>query len=168
MVENAAVCQRQGGANMLGALAISVPAIYRSNGYARMMIKALLDLAQREGLGGLIAPVRPSLKSRHPDISIYDYITWTDATAARMIPGSAAILPGGRLVRPCERSMVVHEHVGFWESWSRQKFETSGQYLLEGALVPIEIDLDRNFGRYKSPTSGSHTRTLDRVELRIA
>lgn len=152
VVENAAECQLSGGANMLGALAISVPAIYRSKGYARIMIKALLDLAQREGLGGLIAPVRPSLKSQHPDVSIYDYITWTDDRGRSYDPWIRSHLAsGGRLVRPCERSMVVHEHVGFWESWSKQKFETSGRYVLDGALVPVEIDLDRNYGRYEEP-----------------
>ena len=51
---------------MLGALAISVPAIHRSKGYARIMIRALLDLAESKGLHGLVAPVRPSAKAHHP------------------------------------------------------------------------------------------------------
>ena len=35
-------------ANMLGALAVSVPAVHRSKGYARVMIRSLLELAEIE------------------------------------------------------------------------------------------------------------------------
>lgn len=152
VVENGAECLKKGGANMLGALAISVPAIYRSKGYARIMIRALLDLAKEKGLDGLIAPVRPSSKAGHPNVSIYDYVTWTDGSGRPYDPWIRSHLAcGGRLIRPCERSMVVHEHIGFWESWSKKKFEKSGLYELEGALVPVSIDLDRNIGRYEEP-----------------
>ena len=64
--------------NMLGALAISVPAVHRSKGYARLMIRALIDLAETKGLRGLVAPVRPSAKVRHPWIPIAEYLSWTD------------------------------------------------------------------------------------------
>ena len=35
--------------NMLGGLAVSVPAIHRSKGYARVIIRSLIDLAKSEG-----------------------------------------------------------------------------------------------------------------------
>ena len=47
--------------------------------------------------------------------------------------------------------MVVEEHIAFWETWAGRSFETSGRYLVEGALVPISIDLDRQIGRYEEP-----------------
>jgi GNAT superfamily N-acetyltransferase len=152
VVERAAEGLKTGRVNMLGALAISVPEIYRSRGYARLMIRALLELAEKKGLNGLVAPVRPSLKANHPNVSINDYITWTDGSGRPYDPWIRSHLAcGGKVVRPCERSMVVHEHVGFWESWSKQKFERSGHYKLEGALVPVEIDLEHNIGRYEEP-----------------
>ena len=54
VVESAA---RSRGArlNMLGALAISVPKVHRSKGYARLMIRSLIDLSRGQGsawLGG--------------------------------------------------------------------------------------------------------------------
>lgn len=152
VVENAAKCKRSGGANMLGALAISVPTIYRSKGYARIMIRALLDLASEKGLNGLIAPVRPSKKADHPNVSIYDYVTWTDGSGRNYDPWLRSHLAcGGKLVRPCERSMVVDEHIGFWESWTKQKFVNSGPYELEGALAPVNINVERQTGRYEEP-----------------
>lgn len=138
--------------NMLGALAISVPAVHRSNGYARLMIRSLIELAKAKGLRGLVAPVRPSAKVHHPWVPIMDYITWTDESGRVYDPWLRSHLAsGGRLIGPCERSMVVHEHIGFWENWSKQRFRKSGAYALEGALAPVKIDLDRQTGTYEEP-----------------
>jgi GNAT superfamily N-acetyltransferase len=152
VVEKADTGASRTGANMLGALAISVPAIYRSRGYARIMIRALLDLADERGLNGLVAPVRPSLKAQHARVPIKDYITWCDARGRTFDPWLRSHLSSvGKLVGPCERSMVVEEHVGFWENWTGQTFEESGEYELDGALVPVHIDLAKMRGRYEEP-----------------
>ncbi len=138
--------------NMLGALAISVPAVHRSKGYARLMIHSLINLAAAKGLRGLVAPVRPSAKVRHPWVPITDYINWTDESGRVYDPWLRSHLSaGGKLIGPCERSMVVHEHIGFWENWSKQRFDESGAYALEGALAPVTIDLDRQTGIYEEP-----------------
>lgn len=138
--------------NMLGALAISVPAVHRSKGYARLMIHSLINLAAAKGLRGLVAPVRPSAKVRHPWVPITDYIKWTDESGRVYDPWLRSHLSaGGKLIGPCERSMVVHEHIGFWENWSKQRFDESGAYALEGALAPVTIDLDRQTGIYEEP-----------------
>ncbi|MEQ1578768.1 MAG: transferase [Hyphomicrobium sp.] len=152
-------------ANMLGALAISVPALYRSKGYARIMIQALLDLAHSKGLDGLVAPVRPSAKAKFPHVPIDDYITWTDDRGRPFDPWLRSHLAaGGKLIRPCKRSMVVSEHLGFWENWSKKTFDKTGDYEFEGALVPVHIDLERQYGCYEEPnvwvaygTGGSST-----------
>ena len=141
-----------GQANMLGALAISVPAVHRSKGYGRLLIRALIDLAKAKGLRGVVAPVRPSAKVEHPWVPILEYIAWTDESGRLYDPWLRSHLSaGGKLVGPCERSMVVHEPVAFWENWSKQRFETSGAYALPGALVPAKIDLDRQTGTYEEP-----------------
>ena len=138
--------------NMLGALAISVPAVHRSKGYARLMIHSLINLAAAKGLRGLVAPVRPSAKVRHPWVPITDYINWIDDNGRVYDPWLRSHLSaGGKLIGPCERSMVVHEHIGFWENWSKQRFDESGAYALEGALAPVTIDLDRQTGIYEEP-----------------
>ena len=138
--------------NMLGALAISVPKVHRSKGYARLMIRSLIDLSEAKGLRGLVAPVRPSAKVEHPWVPIMDYIGWTDQRGRVYDPWLRSHLSaGGKLIGPCERSMVVHEHIAFWENWSKQRFERSGAYTLEGALVPVQINVDRQTGTYEEP-----------------
>jgi hypothetical protein len=143
---------RRSRANVLGALAISVPAIYRGKGYATRMIRELCDLSKRLGFDGLIAPVRPTAKCGYPYIPIGEYIGWRDDRGRLFDPWLRAHLSqGGKLAGPCDRSMVVEEHVAFWETWAGRRFETSGDYLVPGALVPITIDLQRQIGRYEEP-----------------
>lgn len=138
--------------NALGALAISVPGIHRSKGLARRMIAEFRALAERRGLDGVIAPVRPSAKHAHPFVSIEDYLGWTDSSGRLYDPWLRShAAAGGRLLRPAERSMVVEEPVAFWEMWSGRAFEESGAYAIDGALVPVSIDLDRQTGRYAEP-----------------
>ena len=147
VVERAEESRRKGNPNMLGALAISVPSIYRSKGYARRMIRELVALARRKGLDGVIAPVRPSAKYRHPWVKMEDYITWTDGYGRQYDPWLRSHLSsGGKLIRTCERSMVVNEHLGFWENWSQKEFDRSGEYEIEGAIAPVHIDLDSQMG----------------------
>ena len=152
VVESAAATHSRKRPNMLGALSISVPVQHRSKGYARLMIQALLELAKAKGFDGLVAPVRPSAKAKHPHVSIEDYITWTDARGRAFDPWLRSHLAaGGKLIGPCRRSMVVNEHLGFWENWSKQTFDHSGDYEFDGALVPIHIDVERQCGRYEEP-----------------
>ena len=138
--------------NMLGALAVSVPVVHRSKGYARVMIRSIIDLAKTKNLDGVVVPVRPTAKVRHPLVPIADYMAWTDESGRPYDPWLRSHLSaGGKLIGPCERSMVVHEHIGFWENWSKQRFDESGAYALEGALAPVTIDLDRQTGIYEEP-----------------
>jgi GNAT superfamily N-acetyltransferase len=138
--------------NMLGALAVSVPVVHRSKGYARVMIRSIIDLAKTKNLDGVVVPVRPTAKVRHPLVPIADYMAWTDESGRPYDPWLRSHLSvGGKLIGPCERSMVVHEPIAFWENWSKQQFKESGAYALEGALAPVKIDLDSQTGTYEEP-----------------
>ena len=122
VVEMAAASARP--ANTLGALAISVPAVHRANGYARQMIAALLALAARNNLSKLVAPVRPSAKALHPHVAIDDYMTWKAAKGRAFHPWLRSHLAaGGRMLKPCRRSMVVEEPTAFWETWFGARFD---------------------------------------------
>ena len=133
VVETAAGSPRD-SVNMLGALAISVPAVQRLKGYGRLLIRALVDLAKAKGLRGVVAPVRPSAKVKHPWVPISEYLVGPTSKGRLYDPWLRSHLSeGGRLVGPCERSMVVNEPIAFWENWSNQRFESSGAYALGGS-----------------------------------
>jgi GNAT superfamily N-acetyltransferase len=141
-----------GARNALGALAISVPGIHRGKGVARMLIKGFRDLAEKKGLDGVIAPVRPSEKYRHPFVAIEDYIGWTDDAGRAFDPWLRSHLAsGGAIVGPAARSMIVEEPIGFWEMWTGRNFAESGDYAIDGALAPVTIEREKNIGRYVEP-----------------
>ena len=150
VVETAA--KKNARANMLGALAVSVPAVHRSKGYARLMIRSLLELAETKKFRGIVVPVRPTGKVKHPWVPISEYLTWTDPNGRPYDPWVRSHLAsGGKLVGPCERSMVVHEPLGFWENWSKKRFKETGPYALKGAIAPVKIDVDLQTGTYEEP-----------------
>jgi GNAT superfamily N-acetyltransferase len=143
---------RGGRANVLGALAISVPPEQRGRGFAARMIDELCVLSRRHGFEAMLAPVRPTSKCDFPRVPIEEYIRWKDADGRLFDPWLRSHLShGGKIVRPCERSMVVEQHIAFWETWAGRRFEASGEYLLDGALSPINIDVERQIGRYEEP-----------------
>jgi hypothetical protein len=138
--------------NMLGGLGISVPHVHRSKGLARLVIKAMQDMAIECGFKGVVIPVRPTAKARHPEVSMAEYVTWTDEKGRAYDPWLRSHLAsGGRIVGEAKRSMVVEEPVAFWETWTGRTFDKSGAYAIDGALAPVEVDLDRGVGRYEEP-----------------
>jgi hypothetical protein len=139
-------------ANVLVALAVSVPVMHRAKGHARVMIRALQDQAVRRGYEALIVAVRPSAKAAHPHVAIEDYMTWKDSRGRIFDPWLRSHSAcGGRMVKACKRSMVVEEPLAFWETWLNQSFERSGDYTVPGALAPVRIDLEARIGRYEEP-----------------
>jgi GNAT superfamily N-acetyltransferase len=151
IVESAAN-DRASRRNALGALAISVPGIHRGKGVARRMIEEFRKLAERKGLDGVIAPVRPSAKHLHPFTSIDEYVSWTDDKGRLFDPWLRShAAAGGKIIKPASRSMVVEEPVAFWEMWSGRTYEQSGDYAIEGALAPVSIRLESGVGRYVEP-----------------
>ncbi len=151
IVETAANDRRK-PKNALGALAISVPGIHRGKGVARIMIEEFRKLATAKSLDGVIAPVRPSAKHKHPFIPMETYLGWTDERGRIYDPWLRSHLAaGGKIIKPADRSMVVEEPVAFWEMWRGSPFEATGEYAVDGALAPVSIDLEKGAGRYVEP-----------------
>lgn len=138
--------------NVLVGLAISVPRVHQGRGYARQVIKAMGALARERGLKGPCIPVRPSAKHRYPDVDIGDYASWRDDRGLPFDPWLRShVMMGASVVGTCTRSMSVEEPIGFWESWTGTRFEEDGPVLIEGGLVPLQIDMKSGMGRYIEP-----------------
>ena len=59
--------------NLVSALEISVRDDQRGKGLSELMLAAMRETAAALGFTSLVAPVRPSGKHLHPDLSIADY-----------------------------------------------------------------------------------------------
>ncbi len=139
-------------ANLIGALAISVPEPYRHKGLARDMINTMRALAVMKSYKGVIAPVRPSSKCEHVDVPMKEYIQWRDSRGRIFDPwlrSHAAV--GGQITGVCDRSMVVEKPLEFWKPWTDGPIGDSPVFNVEGALTPVVVDAQAGVGRYHEP-----------------
>jgi hypothetical protein len=136
----------------LAALSVTVRESHRGRGLSREVLGALRAAALAGGLEDLVAPVRPADKHRYPLIPMEQYLTWTRPNGRPFDPWLGVHLDlGAEVVGVCPASMVVTAPVAQWERWTGLPLPGSGRYVVPGALVPVEVDVDRDEGRYQEP-----------------
>ncbi|HEY6398029.1 MAG TPA: hypothetical protein VIX82_11300, partial [Solirubrobacteraceae bacterium] len=100
----------------------------------------------------LVAPVRPSWKSRYPTIPIDRYLSWQTAEGLAFDPWVRVHQRlGAKKLRVAPRSMVCRGTVGEWESWTGMAFPESHRYVVPDALEPVVIDCAKDVGVYEEP-----------------
>jgi GNAT superfamily N-acetyltransferase len=129
-----------------------------------IVIEAMRDVARRHGLGALVAPVRPTLKASYPLAAMERYAGWTREDGLPFDPWLRVHKRlGGEILGVADASMTVDGTVAEWERWAGMAFPESGAYVVPGALVPVEIDRERDAGRYVEPNVWvRHPSTVDR------
>jgi GNAT superfamily N-acetyltransferase len=135
-----------------GAVQIVVALEHRGRGLAELMINAMMSIGRAHGLTQLIAPVRPTLKARYPLISMEKYIRWRGT-------GNQAFDPwirlharmGAGVVRVCPQSMRIAAPVKQWENWTDLRLPESGDYVIPGALRPVEVNVEKDEAVYVEP-----------------
>lgn len=134
------------------ALSISVAADRRGEGLGAAVLEAFRNAARSGGFGSVVAPVRPSLKTEEPSMPMAEYVERRDGEGSHADPWVRAHeRVGGQIVRICPRSMLVAGSVADWSMWTGLSFPESGEYPVEGGLVPARIDLDADRGSYVEP-----------------
>jgi GNAT superfamily N-acetyltransferase len=150
----------RGSADRLCALAILIDPDHQRRGLSRLMLEHMRGLAFERDWD-LVAPVRPSLKHRYPLTQIERYVEWRRDDGLLFDPWLRAHERlGAELVGIAENSLVAEGTVAELEQWSGLAFPESGSYVVEGALVPVEIDRERDRGSYREPNVWMrHSRT---------
>jgi hypothetical protein len=138
--------------NILCALQVVVFGEYRGRGISRMAVDAMKRIGHSHGLGGMIAPVRPSRKCDYPRMPIDEYITWFGDDGRPFDPWLRVHHDlGGWIIKPCTKAMQITGTVAEWERWTGMRFPESGEYVVPGALVPVAIDREQDRGTYIEP-----------------
>jgi hypothetical protein len=146
-------------ARAVSAIAITIGVTERRNGHSLRMLTAMRDAAQARGLVDLVAPVRPSLKHLYPLTPTESYVRWRRDDGALFDPWLRVHeRAGAELVRVAPSSMRIPGTVAQWEQWTGMAFPESGTYVVPGALVPVEIDRERDEGVYVEPNVWMHHR----------
>jgi len=143
--------------NLLCALQIVVPSKHAGRRLSADAVNAMKEIAKLHGLDGLIAPVRPNHKARYPLTPMESYVRWTLDDGWPFDPWMRVHARlGARTVKVCHRAMLITGTVSEWESWTKMRFPDSGEYVVEGALRPVEIDRGRDLGTYIEPNVWMH------------
>jgi GNAT superfamily N-acetyltransferase len=149
----------------LCALAILVDPDHQRRGLSRLMLEQMRGLGCERGWE-LVAPVRPSLKDRYPLTPIERYVEWRRDDGLLFDPWLRAHERlGADIVGIARDSLVSQGTVAQFEEWCALEFPESGDYVVPGALVPIEIDREQDRGVYREPNvwmrHQARTETMD-------
>lgn len=144
-------------AQAVSAIAITIGVDQRGRGLSKVMLEGMRKAVAARGLSDLVAPVRPSLKHRYPLAPIESYVEWRREDGTLLDPWLRVHeSAGAKLIRVAHKSMRISGAVADWESWTKMSFPESGTYVVPGALVPVEIDRERDEGVYVEPNVWMH------------
>jgi hypothetical protein len=136
----------------IGALQAVVNPARRRRGLSAAMLMTMASHAQRRGLRQLLAPIRPTAKSHHPLARFESYVRWTRLDGLPYDPWQRIHHRLGAtpmLVVPAW--LTVTGSAAQWAGWAGMDFPRTGSYIVRGALMPVEIDRERDRGRYVEP-----------------
>lgn len=136
----------------LSALLAIVVREYQGQGLSGLLLNAMRAVAAGHGLDALVAPVRPTLKSRYPYVPMEDYVGWTREDGKPFDPWLRVHASlGATILRVAPCSMTITGRISDWEEWTGMSFRESGEYVVPGALQPVSMNLEKDFGVYEEP-----------------
>jgi len=150
-------CRRGKKPTVLCALQIAVDNDYRGKGLSGRAVTMMKALGSAENLPAMFAPVRPSMKADFPHEPMEDYIrrqndeglpfdSWMRVHARS----------GAAVVKVCPQAMRITGTVAQWQEWTGMDFPKSGPYVIPGALVPVDFDIENDRGIYIEPNVWMH------------
>ncbi len=143
--------------NILCALQIVVFGENRGRGISQQAVTTMKQISANHNLNGLIAPVRPNMKSDFPDTPIAEYIKWENDDGQPFDPWLRVHHKvGGRIIKPCNHAMNISGTISEWQEWTRMRFPKTGDYVVPGALIPVNIDIESDKGLYIEPNVWVH------------
>ena len=138
--------------NVHCAIQIIIHPDYQGQRLSAPIIESVRAVTVSNCLPALIIPLRPSEKSKYPLISLDDYLTWTNEAGLPFDPWLRAHARlGARIVKACHESKIIRGTRAEWEAWTQMKFPQSGRYVIPGALIPIEMNVEKDEGVYVEP-----------------
>jgi hypothetical protein len=138
--------------NFLCAFQIVVDPMERGKRLSYVAVETMIDIARRNGLTSLIAPVRPNRKINYPQMPIDEYASLRRADGLPLDDWLRVHLRlGGKIVRSCHRSLTISGSLHDWYKWTGIFYSQSGQQLVPGGLASVAFDIDNDRGVYNEP-----------------
>ena len=124
----------------------------RGEGLAAEFLTAMRRLASQRGWPRVVAPVRPTLKSRYPLATIERFATWVRDDGSLLDPWLHTHQRlGAKLIGTAPTSQTMTGTVEQWQTWTGMLFPDSGEYVIPDGLSTLRIDRDTEKGVYVEP-----------------
>ena len=134
----------------LSVMAAAVRHDRNGHGLAGKVLTALRERAVEAGLARVIAPVRPTLKTRYPLTPMAQFAQWKRDDGLHIDPWIRTHERlGATILAPAPRSMIITGTVAEWEDWTKMAFPQTGEYVVPDALDLVAIDRERDTGVYE-------------------
>jgi hypothetical protein len=138
--------------NAASALEVMIAPGHLGSGLSHRMLAAMRDAVAAQGIATMVAPVRPSEKHRSPHLPMTEYIQLTRADG---LPEDAWMRVHARAGAVIEKvapaSMVVAGSLAQWRDWTGLAFDTDGEVVVPGALVPVTCSVTHDYAVYVEP-----------------
>lgn len=139
-------------ATVLCGLQIGINNNYKGKGISSLLIDGMRNIALQHQYKALILPIRPTLKHKYPLLDMNEYIHWTNKNGMPYDPWIRAhVKYGAEIVSVCKKAMYIPGTIAEWESWTGLSFQTSGNYIVEGALSAVNVSLEKDLVEYMEP-----------------
>lgn len=136
----------------LCALLVGIFPSARSRGLSGQMLVHMKEIAARHHLRWVVAPVRPSEKARYPLVPMERYAQWRRSDGQLSDPWLRIHeRVGGRFAGIAPAGNVFMGSVAEWQEWTGLTIPETGEYVVSGALNPVQIDITRNVGVLTEP-----------------
>lgn len=138
--------------NIHCAIQIIIRPDYQGLGLSALSVEAVRSVTKSRGFQSLIIPIRPSEKHKYPLTTLDDYVNWKTEKGLpfdRWLRVHARA--GGKIIKVCHKSKTIRGTRSEWKKWTGMQFPQTGQYVIDGALNPIEISIEKDEGVYIEP-----------------
>ena len=139
------------GWNIVSAIAIEIHPDMRGKRLSSIMIRIMRENAANHGFSKLIGPVRPNKKHEFPHMPMEEYIQKKNGDELFDPWMRVHARLGAKVVKVCHKAMRIPGTIEEWQKWTNRTFRKSGSYVIDMALVPINIDVENDSGVYVEP-----------------
>lgn len=139
-------------ADTLAVLDITVAFGARGRGLGPAILAALDSQRVAAGTERLLVLLRPHAKAAYPLVPFARYASFVRDDGLPFDPWFRAAWRAGLVpVAAAERSLTARAPFALWQRWLGVDIPGSGPYLVDGAIKPAIVEVERDEGRYREP-----------------
>ena len=144
---------------LVSAIQVLVDRTKHGGGLSAIMLGEMRRLAQLAGFADLVAPVRPTLKSRYPLTPSDVYASWTTPEGLPFDPWLRVhARAGAEIVKVCPESMIIPGSVAEWEGWTECGFRRVARTSSPARSNRLTSTSEADRGVYVDPNVWMHHR----------